>query len=360
MFSRFSSPADINESIVNTVLSKLKVTVIGGQSYPKDGRIANNIIVDTQELGRIIIRVYPKDLPRKLETGNVQFEVDALTFLSRNMVPVPQPLPFDDSTNLLSVDKYSVFCYKLLPGVTFTTDELNAEVVTKIGHLLSQMTSVATSFGTLLPAEQIPSGDLEYIDDIAKVRMQEYPQLETCAAFQKMVTFNSNAGLRSKIAATPNGLVHADFFHENIIADTEGDLSVIDFGDCYYGKVIMDVAIGAMEFAVQSDEDNLWDYSLFRAFLLPNFKFLKDNNIDCETFLNIMSANCLRFAIYTLPSTLSKGEPIESNPYVRRFNYLQTETAKLYATISFEMLTEQINARANPNNEKKTLRYGFY
>lgn len=50
---------------------------------------------------------------------------------------------------------------------------------------------------------------------------------------------------------TPIGIVHGDYFFENILINKEKEvIGLIDFGDAYYGHLLNDIVIGVMEASV--------------------------------------------------------------------------------------------------------------
>jgi hypothetical protein len=98
----------------------------------------------------------------------------------------------------------------------------------------------------------------------------------------------------------------------------------------------MDIVISSMEFSVLSDGS--WNLEMFEASLKPHSEWLEENKIDFPLFYDLLMANCLRFAVYTLPNTLRQQEPVAENPYVFRFYSLETETLKIALQGSFNKI----------------------
>jgi hypothetical protein len=128
--------------------------------------------------------------------------------------------------------------------------------------------------------------------------------------------------------------VHADYFFENILWRDGKITGLLDFGDSYCGCLLTDVVVGAMEFAV--DESENWHFGHMRSFLQPLGMWLSKASVDGELCLKLLAANCVRFAAYTARLTQSKGQPVASNPYVRRFKKMLEPEFSLELTEVFE------------------------
>lgn len=315
----------VDKLLVGKVISKLKLTLKNEEyTTPSEGRIASNIIVDTYEHGKVMLRFYPRGCQdSKLESGFVEFEIAALDFLSKNGIKTPSPLYFDNEQPMLLENDVLIFAYKLLPGVCFGQKNLSVDLAQKSGSLLRNMLSISESF-VPKKGEKIPDGDINHIRKIYSLILDKYPQLRGNQSFHEMFEHTFKPDMVKKLDQTPMGIVHADFFAENIVYDEKSkSYGIIDFGDAYFGHTVMDIVIGAMEFCVL--EDNSWDMNMFKAFIHENYAWLKKNNVDFEFFHDLLLVNCLRFAIYTLPSTLEEKAPVLSNAYVSRFFDLKEE-----------------------------------
>lgn len=306
------------------LLKEFDLTLNGTAVTPKEGRIATNLVVPTQELGNVMVRMYPLEAAEKLETGNFDFELEVLEFLKPFELSVPKPLK-----TVLTRDGRKVFLYPLLPGISISQNELSVNVAKLAGEFLSKMIIISESMRPKL-GDRFPSGDLDYIGEIYRKRMAQIPQIAEHQVFQEMIDLVNSPQLRLRLERTPKGFVHADFFFENLLFNPANEtVSLIDFGDSYYGHVVMDTAIGGMEFSVL--ESGEWQFDFLREFLRPNMPWFLKNQIDGGFYLDLVRVNCLRFAVYTLPFTLKDKHPVEENSYVRRFIQLgQTETKERF------------------------------
>lgn len=310
---------EINEDDLSSVLSQLGLTLNGSSTMPKEGRIATNLVVPTLERGDVLIRAYPEQVAEKLETGIFGFEVRVLSHLSQHGLRVPSPLDFKNGTPLLKHKNHIYMVYPFIPGQTLEKDDLSLDVAQKSGKFVSEMVQAAVKYQPK-ENEDLPEGDLDHLRKCYEKQSNKFTEILDTPTFQEMRSFIDNDDVKGMIEASPKGIVHSDFFFENFVVDKE-ETAAIDFGDAYYGSVVMDIAIAAMEFSAVEDQE--WNFEYIREFLKPNISWLSTHGFDAKKFIDVMKVNCLRFAIYTTPFTLDEGESLANNPYVLRFQYLK-------------------------------------
>jgi len=311
---------DIDGQFLDQLYHMLKVVPIGKTAKPDEGRIATNIIQDTDK-GKLMIRIYPKAMPDKLETGNPIFEIQALDHFASHGVKVPIPVRFNDKL-FFETDDQVIFGYFLIPGEGVKQSMLSVELASEMGRFLNSMfLPAAVKYKPGLDSPLINS--FSYILEIANKIEDKYPELKKIDIWSVMKDMTQkHLGI---IDGTPTGIVHADYFFENILVDDKNSVSgLIDFGDAYYSHVLNDVVIGAMEASVL--EDNTWDLNMFRAFLQETSPFLISNSISFEQFIETLKVNCLRFAVYTVSFTVDEGKQILENQYINRYQKLLQES----------------------------------
>lgn len=328
---------DVNLAI--EILDLLTLTLDGDITVPEEGRIVSNLCVQTKEKGAVMLRFYPAGCQgSKLESGFVDFEVEALNFLASCGIRVPCPLPFANGDIIIERNGVKIFAYQSLPGKCVKASDLSVDVARKCGEFLKESIQAAETYfpGNL---HTVPEGDLDYIDKIFLMQKKRYPQIGDCQTLTEMHEFLADFSLHQQLKNTPKGIVHADFFFENIVWDEASQtIGAIDFGDAYYGYVVMDIVIGSMEFCVK--EDRSWDLEMFQAFLEPHAEWLKKHDVPFDLFYNLLLANCLRFAIYTLPSTIEGNEALSDNPYVFRYNKLKETALRSALEARYRALTK--------------------
>lgn len=311
--------------MMQKILSRTGLAAVGDIEVPMRGSIATNFAVDTTE-GKFMVRLYPaKYQGSKLETGCIDFEVEALYFLASRGLLVPSPRIFSSTRRpIIEIEGAKIFIYPFIEGKCLKKEELSTQAAFAASSFLKEMIFASSFFiRSSLPS---PEGDVEYIQKIALERQKQYPQLKNSFQYQELCEFALKADIARRLNSTPFGIVHGDFFYENILMNESGELAVIDFGDAYYGHVLMDIVIGSMEFCVLSN--NSWDMEMFEAFLMPQREWLVKNGIDFALFYDLLLINCLRFAVYTLPTTFAARKLVVDNLYIARFYQLKCDGLK--------------------------------
>ena len=141
---------------------------------------------------------------------------------------------------------------------------------------------------------------------------------------------------------SPLGIVHGDFFFENTLRTNDDNLvGVIDFGDCFFGSMLHDIAVGAMEFSVREGEQ--LDIEAFDAFLSPFSSWFAESATDLELFRTTLLANWVRYSTHLIALGLDEGEQlsslvtIEYNPYVDRFQRCLQPESLAYVSSRFPL-----------------------
>jgi aminoglycoside phosphotransferase (APT) family kinase protein len=234
----------------------------------------------------------------------VDFEKQALQFMANHDIKCPRPLKLSLNDKF---DGWHGFIYPMLEGKCLSFDALTADIVARAGTQLSLMIAAGEQYS---PCGNEPDGDLEFIERIFSQFQKNCPKCNNHPVIEQMLRHVRDKSLHEILSRTPKGLAHADYFFENVLVKGNEIVGVIDFGDAYYGHLLMDIATGAMEF--------------FRIFIQPLSPWLLRNNIDFALFRQILLANCVRFAAHTLNLAVNKGKvsDIESNPYIQRFKQL--------------------------------------
>ena len=313
---RIIEKLDLSKEHIGKILWSFGLTRNGDIRPVGGGRIANNLLISTIEKGDIIIRAYP----HAYGETKVRFEVDVLRHLSERGCDVPCPLSLARNRKvhsaLLSLSDLEIFVYPALRGTTINQCELNKSLAGSAGKALATIASHSISFSA---ADLMPQGDLGFIAGLLRAAKERDAALASHQITAEMEQVLSNAELVRALDATSQGIVHADFFFENILANDQRSevTGVLDFGDAYYGAVVNDVVIGAMEFSVSDKET--WDISSWGAFIKENQTWLRREKFASQNMRKLLLANCIRFAMYTLPFSYADGDSLEKNRYVRRF-----------------------------------------
>lgn len=317
---------ELENLLKKNVLPLLGLSTTQDFACPKEGRIAHNLIVDTPEQGEVLMRCYPVQSTKSALGYGVQrarFEVEVLEFLSSGEAPVPSPLTFEDGKKFYQDNDWFIFAYNIQEGQTLSIEDLTIEIAQDAGHLLQQ---IIENSATYKPNGTEPDGDINYIRTILSNFIKRRPEYSEHSVFTDMFNHLSDPAFLAELDSTPKGLVHGDYFFENVLMKDGRLVGVIDFGDAYYGTLLSDIVIGAMEFSTKVEEE--WDMNFFEAFIRENKGWLLENNISYPLFQNLLLANCVRFTAHI--SNLEQDElesnktpaneiDIDGNPYVARY-----------------------------------------
>ena len=309
------SPKDLD-----LLLSQFNLALYRGKfSVPKHGRIATNLMVDTSD-GQIFIRSYPDTYPRE----RIEMEVSALDHLAKHGVSVPILLRTKDGQLIVrGDDRSTTFIYRPLEGQTLSQDDLSPYWAMQAGELLALFIRAAEKFAK--PKISV-DGDIEYIGILLSSLEKAKPELANENTLKAMKKVLADPLLNNDLQETPSGLVHADFFFENVLHQQGTLIGILDLGDSYYGKILNDIVIGAMEFSV--DTKGKWYRENLEAFVTPLRPWLVKHKVTADLCLKLLCANCVRFAVYTMPYTVEEGGRFGDNQYVQRFAELEEDSLK--------------------------------
>ena len=307
-----------------------------------EGRIGNNYFAQTNDGRQIIIRIYNLSKGRALgyQIERFLFEVDALLFFQHRRakgllqtLQTPALLPtIDGSGRHYRIDHHAtdgdanfIVVYDAIPGNTLDRDDLGVDKADSAGKGLYHLLQVAVDY---YPGDHTQPGGISYISGILSTLMQRSPGLAQDPTILQMAKYIADVPRRTAIENTPKGIVHGDYFFENTLWAQNGSLhGIIDFGDCFYGEVLHDIAVGAMEFSMRNDE--VFDTDACAAFLTHFASWFKKHSIDSDLFIHVLLCNCVRYAVHLMTIGLDDGLPehsvvdIDYNPYLHRFGFFQ-------------------------------------
>ncbi len=299
--------------LLTKIIDLLGDQIDGDIKIPNEGISTANYFVKTKKYKELVIRV------REAEDSTISFEARVLNFLKDKPINVPKIVSFSDGTIERVIGNKRVLAYIPIKGKTVSTAELsNTQITIEASQLLAKLINYNSMY---TPDGGEPTGDIDYVKKIYLNFINDHSQFKSSQFFSDALPIIEDPKFNDLLSNTPKGIVHADYFYENIIQDQNNHVvGVIDFGDAYFGCVLNDIVIGSMEFSVL-EKNEVWDKNLFELFLTQQRTWLIENKIDFELFMNVLLMNCLRFAIYTLGFELEENpkSKIENNRYVKRF-----------------------------------------
>lgn len=313
---------------------KMAANYLGNFDFPApvsfevvgEGRIASNYIIGFGGAERFILRTYDLKQGHELGYGKERFAFEAtvLKFIEEQcnfgtpalLQPVQKgELPFYEQGDVI------VMLYKMLDGCTLEQSQLTQDTAVQAARVLREL---ADAFVTFEPVPDAPSGSISYIFDITKNLESRAPELFDIPAIREMSDYVAAFPRTKDLDSSPHGVVHGDFFFENTLWDEKGRLTgVIDFGDCFYGPILHDIVIGAMEFSILEGEE--FQEDAFNAFLSEFSDWFSKNDIDGNLFVAVLLANCVRYSTHLMALGLDEDLPqaellsADYNPYIKRF-----------------------------------------
>lgn len=299
---------------LGSILKDFGLTMCSNLTASSEGRIASNVSVLTQEMGDVIVRAYPASYSSR----KVDFEVAVLMHFSGLDISVPQPLATisieNKDAHISRNSELQIFVYKKLSGNTLQRSELNSDYAKQGGEVLRKLLRTAANF---VPSNTRATGDIEFVFGLLRAFKEQQREFACSEIASAMEDALMSEKLYRCLEGAPKGLVHADYFFENVLVNNGNICAVLDFGDAYYGALVNDIVIGAMEFSVLADRS--WDKQCLKNFLIPLVEELRVYGLTPNQLIDLMRVNCVRFSIYTLPISQANGEKIEENEYVQRF-----------------------------------------
>lgn len=301
----------LNKGYLNRIIEDLGLTQIGSPKTTNEGRIASNFILLTKEKGEILIRSYPVSYPQ----DQIFREINSLLFFSKQKIPVPNILLFQDGEKLKCYANQWVFAYQMIDGESPCQADLS--------NYLSKLSAEALSKFFIASSQYISKNekavnDQKFIQKLFFKFKKEYPFLLGYKPIQEMDKFLTNNDLEFWLEKGKKGLVHGDYFFENILVKDNKIVGIIDFGDIYYGCMVTDLIIGSMEFSVDVTETFRTEW--MKTFLENLQPWLITFDLSAARFLDLLRINCIRFMVYTMPSELADDDFLpENNRYFARF-----------------------------------------
>lgn len=323
---------DSIQNLLPTILEQLNLSLVDFEEA-KDGRIATNRIITSHDGNKYVVRAYPKKMPHKCETGNPHFEIKALKFMNDHGMMSPALKKFNNNEHFLEIEDLIVSVYPYIEGSIYDRESLDIFIAQLAGEYAKDLAHVSTKFEH---CDEEFIDELEFIKELFYKRSSQYKEMNSDKVFQEMINYVKKQQETNLLSATPKGIVHGDFFYENFIVHNNSKGVLIDFGDSYYGYVLTDIALAAMEFSSITEEN--WDLENLYQFLKPLSSWLIANHISFDLFMHVMRSLCVKFACYTVPFTKAEGEDIQNNPYRIRFSHLfneqfNHEISKVFASV---------------------------
>lgn len=277
------------EHVLDTIIKSSNLIRIGQYETFLKGYSSECYVFNTKN-GRVCIRIYPK----KYDFNQIKMEIHALNFAYKKGIAVPKLIPFLDGDYLyIGTDGFAILYY-FLSGETISQKNITTEIAQKAGTLLLEFVKISNNY----KSHHDPLIDFDYIKSIYKLKKEELIKFIPQEYINKIELYIFNNKVLNKFNHLTNGIVHGDFYYDNIVVDDKNKYHLIDFGDAYFGKPFMDIVVGAMEFSTL--ENQKIDIHCFESFLCQFKEYLLKENITSLFFYNVTVLACIKFLILNL------------------------------------------------------------
>ncbi|APJ03490.1 phosphotransferase [Silvanigrella aquatica] len=228
---------------------------------------------------------------------------------------VPKLLPFNNGCFVKKINELCFFAYEIIDGKSPKQVDLSNYLAQEAAILLSNFFKISSQYET---KNKTPINDIKSIHNMFINFKNKFLSQIDYSYFHEIENFFANIKIDSWLEKNEKGLVHGDYFFENILLKKNKIVGIIDFGDVYYGNMVNDLVIGAMEFSVDTLE-------VFNLQWMQSFLGILKFNLTSVYFLDLMRLNCIRFMTQTIPDEIYSGHTPCQNRYLNRFKKLHDQ-----------------------------------
>ena len=197
---------------------------------------------------------YVLTLFEHIPRADLPFYVNLMAHLAANEVPCPVPMARDDGQLLSTVNGKPAVIISRLAGAPVTKP--GPHECREAGRLLARVHAAAVSYDAGLANWRGREWREAFAAQVApKLSADENRLIRTENDFQAMYHEN----------LLPQGIIHGDYFHDNVLWDDEGAPGVIDFYFACDDVLLYDVAIAVNDWC--SNPDATLDAERVHAFL---------------------------------------------------------------------------------------------
>jgi len=240
----------------------------------------NYFVTTTQ--GRYVLTLFEKLTPRDLP-----FYLDLMAHLSRHGIPCPQPIANLDNEYLGRLNGKPASIMTCVPGAD--REQVTVEHCATIGALLAEMHLAGASYRANMPN---PRGPGWWHAALPKVL--QYLDPHAAGLLEEEVHFQS----RHHYEDLPRGVIHADYFRDNVLWDGARVGGIIDFYFACNDVLLYDIAIAVNDWCI-TDEATL-DPPRTRALLDSYHRVRPFNQTERAAWPVMLRAGALRFWISRL------------------------------------------------------------
>lgn len=262
---------------------------------PIDAGIENtNYFLDTERGGRCfswVLTVF-----ENLDSSELPYFCDLTEHLANKGLHVPAPERQLNGQQLFRLKGKSGAIVPRFSGAA--CDQPTSEHCAKVGQWLAQMHLAVDDFNGMRPMPRELDWMLAYQCELVPVLSEQENRLLSLA-IEDFVQHSE------ALSACPQGAVHGDLFHDNVLFDEQGISGVIDFYNACNTCLIYDLAVAVNDWCV--DSGGLHVPELLSAFRSGYERYRPLNAQEQKVFPYTLELAALRFWLSRLNSQHGKG-----------------------------------------------------
>ena len=197
---------------------------------------------------------YVLTLFEHIARGDLPFYVGLMDHLAHHEVTSPAPMRMDDGSMIAEVNGKPAVIVTKLPGAPRANPA--ADDCRIAGHILAAIHVAGVEYDASL---ENPRGRA-WLERFARSVRPKLSALENA-----LIASELESQALTDDAVLPQGIIHGDYFHDNVLWDDEGNGGVIDFYFACDDVLLYDVAIGVNDWCVNADAT--LDHARAHAFL---------------------------------------------------------------------------------------------
>lgn len=203
----------------------------------------------TTTTGEYVLTLF-EHIPR----ADIPFYVGLMDHLAHRDVVVPLPMRMDDGAMIAELKGKPAVIVTRLPGAPRL--QPSADDCRAAGHILAALHVGAVDYDASLDNARGAAWRAAFARSVApKLGRRENALIASEIEYQDL----------TDDSVLPQGIIHGDYFHDNVLWDAEGRGGVIDFYFACDDVLLYDVAIGVNDWCV--NRDATLDHARAHAFL---------------------------------------------------------------------------------------------
>jgi len=235
---------ELSQSEIVSILATYKLGALHGFSGITAGIENSNYFIDT-DCGRFVMTIF-----ERMNADDLPYFMSLLQHLSAKGFPCPSVLPQNEGTLLFDFQKKKGCIVSCLPGETI--EQLSASQLSAASRMLAKLHIAGADF----PEPKPNATDLEWVSRIA-LDLCDSVQLRYGTEASELLVDELKWQRDNSPEELPAGIIHADYFPDNILFSDDRITGVIDFYYACAGFFAYDLAIAINAMAIRLKKDDM-------------------------------------------------------------------------------------------------------